>query len=99
MRCKQINDINNPQPDLLCEGHINLVIYLAFSPDGSKLASASVDQTTRIWDAQTGDCLHTFQTPGETTYNICFSPDGTTLATASVDQTICLWYGFYLFAQ
>ncbi|MGE3804493.1 MAG: protein kinase [Gemmataceae bacterium] len=35
-------------------GHKHLVLGLAFSPDGKTLASASHDQTCKIWDTRTG---------------------------------------------
>ncbi|MEO0431304.1 MAG: hypothetical protein AAF151_06375, partial [Cyanobacteria bacterium J06656_5] len=38
-------------------GHENLVWSVAFSPDGQTLASGSSDNTIRIWDVATGDCL------------------------------------------
>ncbi|MBE9137813.1 hypothetical protein IQ254_11520 [Nodosilinea sp. LEGE 07088] len=50
----------------VCEGHQHLVSSLAFSADGGAIApqgrsltiaTGSQDQTVRIWDAKTGDCL------------------------------------------
>ena len=35
-------------------GHLNLVYSVAWSPDGTKLASGSADKTVRIWEAATG---------------------------------------------
>ena len=32
---------------------------MAFSPDSTRLASASYDKTVKMWDASTGACLHT----------------------------------------
>jgi WD40 repeat protein/tRNA A-37 threonylcarbamoyl transferase component Bud32 len=71
-------------------GHTSFV-RLAFSPDGTRLATASGDWTARVWDARTGQPL--LECRGHTGPVTCvaFSPDGTRLATASADRTARLW--------
>ena len=63
---------------------------LAFSPDGSTLASGR-DETVRLWDVATGK--HKATLTGHTGWvrSIAFSPDGCTLASGSEDQTVRLW--------
>ena len=64
---------------------------VAFSVDGQILASAGDDTTIKLWDANTGDCLHTLQGHTEIIRSVCYSPDGQFLASGSDDRTIRLW--------
>jgi WD40 repeat protein len=55
------------------------------------LASGSVDQTVKLWDAESGDCLRTLSGHGAGVMSVAWSPDGRRLASGSVDQTVKLW--------
>jgi WD40 repeat protein len=72
-------------------GHTDLVVGVAFSPDGTLLATASRDGTARLWDPATGDRLRTLTGHDGWVNDVTFSPDGTLLATASRDGTAWLW--------
>jgi hypothetical protein len=63
-------------------GFVNVV----FSPDGTLLASASADETTKIWDAASGKLL--FAVDG---HAVAFRPDGKQVATILSDRTVRLW--------
>eukprot|EP01052_Picozoa_sp_SAG31_P054210 SAG31_NODE_14304_length_815_cov_1.555866_1_plen_45_part_10 len=43
------------------EGHSGPVTSAAFSPDGTKVVTASYDTTVRIWSAVTGECEQTLE--------------------------------------
>src|SRR5207244_3212617 len=72
-------------------GHESLVLSVAFSPDGSRVATASYDQMVKVWDVATGRELRTFQEHTGRVHVLAFSPDGTRMATGSVDGTVKLW--------
>ena len=72
-------------------GHGNSVTSVAFSPDSKTIASASRDNSVKLWDAQTGQQRLTLIGHGDTVFSVAFSPDGKTLASASRDMTIKLW--------
>lgn len=40
-------------------GHIDWVRAISFSPDGGTLISGSQDETIKLWDVSTGECLKT----------------------------------------
>ena len=76
----------------ILHGHENDVNSAAFSPDGTRIVSASNDKTVRIWDAQTGTQIGQPLTGHDSSVNsAAFSPDGSRIVSASADKTVCIW--------
>ncbi len=63
---------------------------VAFSPDGKRLAVASLGQAARIWDVDGGQAVDLIGHLDAVTC-LAFSPDGRILATGSDDRTVRLW--------
>jgi Tol biopolymer transport system component len=76
---------------LALAGHTGLVNSAAFSPDGSRIVTASWDATARVWDATTGAALTTLVGHKAWVHSAAFSPDGTRVVTASWDKTARIW--------
>ena len=72
-------------------GHSNRVTALAWSPDGTRIASASNDQTVQVWDAETGKQLYTYSEHVSCIEALAWSPDGTRIASAGDDGTVRIW--------
>jgi WD40 repeat protein len=71
--------------------HDGPVFSIAFSPDGTKFATGSLDKTARLWDVATGKPIGEPLKHQDWVRSVAFSPDGTKLATGSVDKTARLW--------
>ncbi len=66
-------------------------MHVAFSADGKRLATASLDKTAKVWDVETGQELLTLAGHDDRVMGVAFSPDGKLLATASWDNTAKVW--------
>ena len=68
-------------------GHLDSIYALAFSPDGTKLITASYDKLLILWDVASGKELHTLKHHTGAVFAAAFSPDGKALVSAAADQT------------
>ena len=68
-----------------------MVRRAAFSPDGTRVVTASDDGTARLWDAATGKEIAVLRGHDKLVRRAAFSPDGTRVVTASNDNTARLW--------
>ncbi|KAL7903729.1 Pfs, NACHT and WD domain protein [Trichoderma velutinum] len=73
------------------ESHNEPVTSVVFSSDGQRIASCSHDKTVKVWDTNSGACLHTFQSHGDWVQSVVFSSDGQRLASISADDTVKVW--------
>jgi WD40 repeat protein len=64
---------------------------VAFSPDGTLLASAGDDGAVRLWDAATGVPVRTLTGHSGCVLAVAFSPDEALLASAGDDGAVRLW--------
>ena len=59
---------------------------------GKALASASGDDTLKLWDVNSGTEIRSLAGHSGEVWAVAFSPDGKTLASASSDKTLKLWW-------
>ncbi len=87
----QVWDPQTRQPIARLAGHTQDVLALAYSPDGTRLASGGYDRVVRIWDVESRKEI--LQLTGHTGYvhALAWSADGTTLVSASGDHTVRVW--------
>ena len=81
---------------LTLKGHTDGVSSAGFSPDGSRIVTASYDNTAKVWDARSGAEVltlkgHTSGVFSNAVRSAGFSPDGTRIVTAGHDGTAKVW--------
>ena len=69
-------------------GHKNYVMSANFSPQNNLIASASYDNTVRIWDVEKGVAIHTLSAHTDLVVSAHFNSSGTELVTAGFDGAV-----------
>jgi WD40 repeat protein len=71
--------------------HTATIIRLAYSPDGTRLATTATDREVKLWDAASVRELRTFGSQSDWAQALAFSPDGRRLAVGRYDGTLTLF--------
>jgi WD40 repeat protein/serine/threonine protein kinase len=71
--------------------HEGEVLWVEYSPDGSRLVSASQDGTARLWDAKTGGLVRTLSCHTGPVAMARFSKDGQQVVTVGADGKACVY--------
>ena len=75
----------------LTGAHSDTVFDLAFTSDGSMLASAGADKFARVFDMKTGKLIRSFEGHTNHVLGVAWNRTGRTLATSGADDVIKVW--------
>ena len=68
----------------------DVVVSVAVSGDGKRVVSGSEDQTVRVWDVETGECLKVMEGHTKMVSSVAVSRDGKRVS-GSWDKTVRVW--------
>jgi WD40 repeat protein len=87
----ELHERARPQIVTTLRGHKDGVTEVVFSPDGSLLATSSVDGSVKLWSVPARREVATLRGHREGVLGVAFSPDGRTLASAGAEGSVKLW--------
>ena len=86
-----LRDLKTGQLVKAFNGHDDMILDVAFSPDSRFLLTGSADKTARLWEVESGRCVKIFEGHTASIGSVSFSSDGGQFLTGSSDGTAILW--------
>lgn len=80
-----------PPEEVIAEGNNHAVTAVAFSPDGTLIASGFEDGRLYLWNVATGERIREYNGHSGAINQIVFTKDGLRMLTASADRAVILW--------
>ena len=88
----RIWEVISGRETLVLGDHSDTINGVAFSPDGTKLATASADKTLKLWDlTKPQKPLATGKEHSDALWGVAWSPDGKYIASCSADRSVKIW--------
>ncbi|HLQ29800.1 MAG TPA: serine/threonine-protein kinase [Ktedonobacteraceae bacterium] len=95
LKTSSSEEISSPRQVALLtyRGHTDRIYTLAWSPDGERIASSSLDESVQVWDALTGENMLTYRDNSLHAPAIVWSPDGKYIASSSglLSEKVQVW--------
>ncbi|KAF9105125.1 hypothetical protein BGX27_009794 [Mortierella sp. AM989] len=66
-------------------------VRFAFSPNGNQIISYGDENTVKLWNVESGDCIQTLNGHSGSVHCVAYSPKGDLVASGSDDNTVRLW--------
>ena len=76
---------------LILKGHIGVVKWASFSPDGQYIVTCGEDKAVRVWKTENGMCVQVYLGHKDSVYHVNFSADSKSIISTSMDGTIKTW--------
>jgi WD40 repeat protein/serine/threonine protein kinase len=84
-------DRDSGERKLRLPAHQGATLAVAFSPDGTLLATAGADRLVKVWDVKRGELVVICPGHRAAVQGVAFSPDGARLFSAGADHTVHIW--------
>ena len=75
--------VDQDRRQMTLAGHLNAIMFAAYSPDGARILTTSSDKSARLWNARTGELIRELPGAEDAVMSGAFSPDGTRVVTTS----------------
>lgn len=82
------NEAPWPAPVEVPDAHQDVILQLAYSPDGQRLATASYDRQVKLWNTATWSAPQVLKEHSDAVYSVAFSPRGDLLASGAADRAV-----------
>ena len=73
-------------------GHSDVIWSVAWSPDGTRIASAGTDRTAQVWEVQTGSPILTYSRHAHHILSVAWSPDSSRIVSADAEHIVRVWH-------